>query len=189
MSKEKMKCIDGKERTRNYSSVGGTGYHASDSIMCTTVQKNAGLTKPGWVGLCHKESGDILIPETKNNWATGVTTIWWDSKTNKQMDSGSWGWNPNRKHLTDYITKFLKHIFRSKPQDYKLVLFQLKDGETLDYAYMGGGTISYGGSCPLERWEVDKIEKTIVLAETFNGTGKSKVVKKDYITPMKLKEV
>jgi len=148
----------------------------------------AGLTRAGWLALCHKESGDLLIPEVKYDWCIGVTHEWWDSEKNMKMKASAWSMNPDRKKMGDYIIEKLKTVFRTKPSDYKLVIFELKQGEKLPYAYLGDA-VNYGGLCPLTRVHVDKIEKTIVLAETFCGTTKEKVKEKNWVTGIEMKEV
>jgi hypothetical protein len=185
-----IKCIDGKERQGSYNSSGGTGFNYTGSMQCGQTQMKAGLTKAGWVALCHKESGDLLIPEVKYDWCTGVIHKWWDSKKNMSIDASAWSMNPDRKKMGDYIIDKLKTVFRTKPTDYKLVIFELKQGEKLPYAYLGGPHgVNYGGPCPLSRENAEKIGKTIVLAETFCGTTKEKVTEKNWITSIEIKEV
>lgn len=189
MSKTIMiKCIDGKERPATYHSSGGTGFNYTGSMQCGFTQMKAGLTKAGWLALCHKESGDLLIPEVKYDWCTGVTFKWWDSEKNVSIDASAWSMNPDRKRMCDYIIDKLKTVFRTKPSDYKLVIFELKEGEHLPYAYLGG-TVNYGGPCPLSRENAEKIGKTIVLAESFCDPTKEKVMKKNWITSIEMKEV
>ena len=180
-----IKCIDGEEHYGNYNTTGGQGHYG---IHSTSEQMKHGLSKAGFVALRHKESGDILIPDMKNEWAKGVVHNWWDSKDNKKRTSGSWSWNPSQHIRTNYITKMLKEKFRSKPSDYELIIFQLKANTAINYYYMGGN-IGYGGPCPLDREDMDKIEKTIVLTEKFCSTDKEKVIKTKLIAKIEIKEV
>ena len=182
---KQIKCIDGEEHYGNYGTSGGQGHYG---IHATSEQMKHGLSKAGFVALRHKESGDILIPDMKNEWAKGVVHNWWDSKDNKKRTSGSWSWNPSQTQRTSYITQSLKKNFRSKPSDYELILFQLKAGMQIHYYYMGG-SVGYAGPCPLDREDMDKIEKIVVLTEKFCSTDKKKVIKTKLIAKIEIKEV
>tara|TARA_R110000824_G_scaffold140847_1_gene307109 strand:+ start:6115 stop:6666 length:552 start_codon:yes stop_codon:yes gene_type:complete len=183
-----MKCIDGKERSGNYSTYGGSGHYG---IQGWSKQQELGLDKRGFVALRHKESGDILIPNMKTAWAEGITHKWWDSKDNKVREAGGWAWNMagSNKAGSTFFNACLKEHFRSKPTDYELILFQLKENEMLGYYHTYQNDIGYGGPCPMTRKQVDKIEKVVVISTEFCGTIKDKVVAKDAISVGIVKEV
>lgn len=184
-----IQLINGTKKSTNYSGGNAGGYQG---IQRGLEQKKAGLIKYGFVGLRHKESGDILLPEVKYEWCKGLTHIWWDSNKNEKREAGAWGLNDTNKTQRDFIIKCLKDVFRSKPKDYQLILFSLKDGMMLKWCYtgsMGNNGINYGGPCPMTREDMDKIDQTIVLASTFCDASKEKVLEKDWVSSMEIKEV
>ena len=182
---KKIKCIDGKEHYANYQCYKSPGHMG---IQRGIEQKQNGLSKAGFVALRHKETGDILIPDMRNPWLKGVTHRWWDSKDNMMRESGSWNWNTSYKSVRDIIIDSLKQNFRSKPRDYEVILFQLKENQYLWYTYTGG-TVSYRGSCPLDREDMDKIEKIVVLTSTFTSSKQETIVEKNAIKQITVKEI
>jgi hypothetical protein len=184
MSKQ-IKLINGEKVLGNYNTSGGSGHYG---IQNKQEQMKHGLSKLGFLALRHKESGDILVPEMRSEWAKGVTHNWWDSKDNMKRTSGSWSWNTSIGNKVNVIKNNLKKHFRSKASDYELILFELKDGEILYYTWQGGD-LGYAGPCPLDREDMDKIQKIVVLTEKFCNTTKEKVIKKNVIATVTIKEV
>ena len=189
MDKE-ITLIDGTKVAPGYYT---TGNHWGSGIQNSNHQMEHGLNQGGFLALRHKESGEILIPEMKRDWASGDTVSWWDSKSNAKLESSSWLWNPSYIWLSHMIENHLDKRFSSKITDYELILFSLKNGDSISYSWCGvdggNGHHGYYGPCPLDREHIQNIDKVVVLSSSFNTIMKEKIVEKQYVTEEGIVEV
>lgn len=198
---KEITLIDGTKVTPGYYT---DGNHWGHGIQNSNSQVEHGLNKGGFLALRHKESGEILIPEMKKDWASGNTISWWDSKSNAKLESSSWLWNTSYDWLGKMIEKHLDKRFSSKITDYELILFSLKENvDSIYYAWWGVddsgtgihksnkpvSTHAYYGPCPLDREHVQNIDKVVVLSSSFNTIMKKKIVEKQYVTEEGIVEV